>query len=99
MITGTKTEDLLQALQREGLGVSSFSTTKEGKSFPKIIVLVSSSTHGEALSRAAYQSSRALRVCTVITNKKWSCKIQAEFSKDPIKDLSSGPVFLILEEE
>ena len=86
--------EVVDALLREGLKVSSVVSTEET---PKIILSLSPSSHPEILSRASHQVYRALRVSSVITGKKWKAMLTAEYSgSDGV--FFNGPVVLTLEQ-
>jgi len=91
--------DLIRALHMEGLlGICTVGPDT-WRTYPKISIVVSSATHGDALLRASYQAVRALRICTTLTKKSWRVGISAEFYKSPEESSSSsGPITLILEE-
>lgn len=90
---------LIQALHIEGLlGICTVGPDTGG-TYPKISIVVSPTTHGDALLRASYQAMRALRVCTTLTGKSWGVGLTAAFYKSPEgSSSSSGPITLILEE-
>jgi hypothetical protein len=80
-------EEVLWALQREGLVVQRFVEDP-----PELEILVSQSCHESSISLAHRQAHRALRVCSCLTGSLWFAKVAFEVSSDQ----NSGSVSLSL---